>query len=299
MRSGRMRSAWRSSCDIVTSPLPSALARRETTLTQCGWCGESSAVSSITRMRSRSETVPKSAESRVVLPEPVPPMTRKEIRLSTTARSSAAMSSGSVPLSTSWGRVVCAWRSTRRLRQVPATAGGLSKAWTRSTTPSGRVTRPSAKGCASSRRVPEAAASRLASWRTSASSRKVISVRSRPSPRSMNTACGPLTTTSVTPSRPSTASSGPNPVASWRRRRSRSSTATSLITPASARMRRARAAASCTTSGSAAMMRCIFSSVSCAALCSLMRRPPRGPRGRPCARVRGGAAAGRRFLPRG
>ena len=168
------------------------------------------------------------------------------------------MSSGSVPLSTSWGRVVCAWRSTRRLRQVPATAGGLSKAWTRNTTPSGRVTRPSAKGCASSRRVPEAAASRLASWRTSASSRKVISVRSRPSPRSMNTACGPLTTTSVTPSRPSTASRGPIPVASWRRRRSRSSTATSLITPASARMRRARAAASCTTSGSAAMMRCIF-----------------------------------------
>ena len=207
------------------------------------------------------------------------------------------MSSGTVPLSTSWGKVVCAWRSTRRLRQVPATAGGLSSACTRSTAPSGRVTRPSAKGCASSSRVPDAATSLLASWRTSASSRKVMSVRSKPSPRSMNTACGPLTTTSVTPSRPNSASSGPIPVASWRRRRKRSSTATSLITPASARMRRASAAASCTKSGSAAIMRCIFSSVSCAATCSLMRPPPAGPHSQPCAREWEGAVADHRFPP--
>lgn len=219
MRSGRMRSDCCRSRAIVISPRPSALARRATSVTTCGCKGASSAVSSITRMRSESGTVPSIAESKVVLPAPVPPMTRKEAWRSTIARSRGSTSAAMLPLATSWSRLVCAWRSTRKLMQVPPAEGGASSACRRRAVPSGRASLPSAKGCASSRRTPATDARRVASWRTSASLAKLTGTGSKPLPRSMKQLRGPLTTTSLSPGCARIGSSTPSPSESWRRRR--------------------------------------------------------------------------------
>ena len=51
-RSGRIRSAARTSSRTLTAPAPSALAGRASSRTTCGWPSRSSAVSSIVTMRS-------------------------------------------------------------------------------------------------------------------------------------------------------------------------------------------------------------------------------------------------------
>ncbi len=73
MRSGRMRSALRTSCRIVTSPRPSRFAGRDSSRTTCGWRSRSSAASSIVTTRSPAGIVPDSAPSVVVFPDPGAP----------------------------------------------------------------------------------------------------------------------------------------------------------------------------------------------------------------------------------
>src|SRR5471032_2132832 len=81
MRSGRIRSALRTSARCVTSPLPSMLGGRVSRRTTCGCCSCSSAASSTVTMRSVEPMKPEITLSMVVLPEPVPP----EIRMLTLA----------------------------------------------------------------------------------------------------------------------------------------------------------------------------------------------------------------------
>ena len=75
IRSGRIRSALRTSRRIVTSPRPSRLGGRASSRITCGWRSDSSAASSIVTTRSPSAMNEDSALSVVVLPEPVPPHT--------------------------------------------------------------------------------------------------------------------------------------------------------------------------------------------------------------------------------
>ena len=88
MRSGRMRSELRTRSRIVTSPLPSTLAGRASSVTTCGCCRRSSALSSTVMMRSPAGTAADIAFSSVVLPAPVPPEITTLRRAATQARSS-------------------------------------------------------------------------------------------------------------------------------------------------------------------------------------------------------------------
>ena len=83
IRSGRIRSAFRTSARIVTSPRPSRLGGRASSRTTCGCWRRSSAASSIVTMRSPAGTKLDSALSVVVLPEPVPPDTSRLSRART------------------------------------------------------------------------------------------------------------------------------------------------------------------------------------------------------------------------
>ena len=90
IRSGRMRSELRTRSRIVTSPLPSTLAGRASSVTTCGCWSRSSALSSTVMMRSPSGTAAESALSIVVLPAPVPP----EMTMFSFARTNAAQQVG-------------------------------------------------------------------------------------------------------------------------------------------------------------------------------------------------------------
>ena len=79
-RSGRIRSAWRTRSRTVISPAVSMLGGRASKETTCGCAGLSSAESSTTTTRSAGSTRPSSVESRVVFPDPVPPLTRSAAR---------------------------------------------------------------------------------------------------------------------------------------------------------------------------------------------------------------------------
>ena len=57
------------------SPVPSTFGGRDSRRTMCGWLSRSSAASSIVMMRSRSGKNEESTLRKVVLPEPVPPLT--------------------------------------------------------------------------------------------------------------------------------------------------------------------------------------------------------------------------------
>ena len=98
IRSGRIRSALRTSWRIVTSPRPSRFAGRASSRTTCRWRSRSSAASSIVTIRSSPGIAPDSAFSVVVLPDPVPPLTRIDARAATLTASSSASAAGSVPL---------------------------------------------------------------------------------------------------------------------------------------------------------------------------------------------------------
>ncbi len=80
MRSGRIRNACRTKSRTVTSPTPSTLAARATSLTRCGCGGANSAASSTQTMRSWPGTAPSAQANRVVLPQPVPPEMRNASR---------------------------------------------------------------------------------------------------------------------------------------------------------------------------------------------------------------------------
>ena len=97
-----------------------------------------------------------SAESRVVLPLPVPPLIRKASRASTTRSSSRTTSGGPSPAAASSARVKPRRCGTRSEITVPGRATGARTAWKR--VPSG--SRRSAYGVASSRRRPAAEARR-------------------------------------------------------------------------------------------------------------------------------------------
>ncbi len=76
-RSGRMRSAARTSARTVTPPAPSALGGRASSRTTCGCASRSSAVSSMVTMRSVCGIDCDNALSNVVLPALVAPATRR------------------------------------------------------------------------------------------------------------------------------------------------------------------------------------------------------------------------------
>ena len=89
-RSGRMRSACRTRSRRVTTPAPSTLAVRACMRTTCGWSGSSSVESSTMTSRWSCGIRPSSDDRTVVLPEPVPPLTRKASRAAIMARSRSA-----------------------------------------------------------------------------------------------------------------------------------------------------------------------------------------------------------------
>ena len=101
IRSGRIRSALRTSRRIVTSPRPSRFGGRASSRTTCGWRSRSSAASSIVTTRSPAPMNADSALSVVVLPEPVPPQTRRLARARTARARKSSSGRVSVPLATS------------------------------------------------------------------------------------------------------------------------------------------------------------------------------------------------------
>ena len=76
IRSGRMRSALRTSSRILTSPMPSMFDGRDSSVITCSCWSWSSAASSIVTMRSSFGMNALIAFSVVVLPVPVPPEMR-------------------------------------------------------------------------------------------------------------------------------------------------------------------------------------------------------------------------------
>lgn len=214
-RSGRILSACRTRSRRPTSPAPSRLGGRVSRRTTWGWRGRSSAESSTRRRRSPRSARESRAERRVVLPVPVPPVTRKA-SLAVTMAVRIGMAGGvMVPAWTRSDRVKVRRGGRRKLMQVPPGATGGSTAWRR--TPPGR--RASTYGEASSRRLPAAVARRWARRRTAPSSANVMAVRCRPAPSSIQTSRGPLTRTSVTSGRASSGSRGPAPMRSAHRAR--------------------------------------------------------------------------------
>ena len=90
MRSGRMRRAFFTRSRIVYSPAPSMLAALVSSVTTCSLASCSSVVSSIVTIRSLSGMKSLRQLSSVVLPVPVPPVTRMFLRPSTAARRNSA-----------------------------------------------------------------------------------------------------------------------------------------------------------------------------------------------------------------
>ena len=85
IRSGRIRSEFRTRSRIETWPLPSMFGGRDSRRTTCGCWSLSSAASSIVTMRSSSGMNDESTFSVVVFPAPVPPATMMLIRPRTQA----------------------------------------------------------------------------------------------------------------------------------------------------------------------------------------------------------------------
>src|SRR6478609_10085884 len=206
IRSGRIRSACRTSVVRVTSPAPSTLAGLASSRTRCGWSTVSSRTSSTTSRRSTGSMHPSRAARSVVLPAPVPPETTKASRCSTTARSTGSHSGGNMSRSRSSDNETGSLGGTRMVMCGPPSTSGGSIACSRA--PDGSW--PSTHGLASSRRRPAMPASRTASPRASAASSR-SPTGSMPRPRSTQMRPSPLTATSVTPGSASHGSRGPAP----------------------------------------------------------------------------------------
>ena len=97
IRSGRMCRALRRRSRIVTSPSPSRFAGRASRVTMCSWWSWSSAASSIVTIRSSSGMNEEMTLSVVVLPEPVPPETKRLRWASTQTRRKSNISWVAVP----------------------------------------------------------------------------------------------------------------------------------------------------------------------------------------------------------
>ena len=89
MRSGRSRSAARTSSRIATRPTPSAVPGRASRRTTCSPGSRSSATSSMVTIRSDAGTSPTRALTSDVLPDPVGPYTTMLRRSTTASRSDA------------------------------------------------------------------------------------------------------------------------------------------------------------------------------------------------------------------
>ena len=97
IRSGRIRSAFRTSARSVTSPRPSTLGGRLSSRATCGCGRRSSAASSTVTIRSAGSMNPASAFRSVVLPVPVPPETTTFRRPRTHRSSSSAWAAVRLP----------------------------------------------------------------------------------------------------------------------------------------------------------------------------------------------------------
>ena len=150
---------------------------------------------------------PRSVASSVVFPEPVAPLIRKLKRRSSIRSSTPCTLAPNIPFRRSSSMEKTRSRRILILRRVPAVEMGGRTAWTRKP-PSSLM---STQGEPSSRRRPPAATSRAASARTCGSPEKATGALSRPSPRSSQTAPGPLTKMSVTDGSRTSACSGPRP----------------------------------------------------------------------------------------
>ena len=126
IRSGRIRSALRTSRRIVTSPRPSRFGGRASSRTTCGWRSRSSAASSIVTTRSPSPTNVDSAFSVVVLPEPVPPQTRIVARARTARARKSSSGRVSVPFATRSSAENPCRRKRRIVSAGPSSASGGS-----------------------------------------------------------------------------------------------------------------------------------------------------------------------------
>ena len=210
IRSGRMRSALRTSWRIVTSPRPSRFAGRASRRTTCRWRRRSSAASSIVTIRSSPGIAPDNAFRVVVLPEPVPPLTSSEARAVTHSARNSPTAAGIVPPATRSRSEKPSRRKRLTVRHGPESDSGGITTLTRDPSAS----RASQSGCASSTRRPSGARIRSIAWSSSASPANATPVRSSRPRRSTYTSPGPLTITSSTSGSERSGSSGPSPVAS-------------------------------------------------------------------------------------
>ena len=175
IRSGRMRSAFRTRSRIVIWPLPSMLAGRASRLMTCFCDSRSSAASSIVTIRSFSGMNELSTFSIVVLPVPVPPETRMLSLPETQASRNAAAWWESVPNETRSSIVSGSFENLRIVSDGPVMARGGMIAFTRE--PSG--SRASTIGLASSMRRPVWATIRsitCSRWRSEANWTSVSSI---------------------------------------------------------------------------------------------------------------------------
>ena len=183
MRSGRMRSALRTSSRCGTAPTPSILGARVSICTTCGCCSRSSTASSIVMMRSRLSMPRETALSKVVLPEPEPPQISTLARIRATTSRKRAIAGDRLALRTMSSSVRLYLGNLRIEIVPPLRTSGPSTMLTR--LPS--ASRASTSGLASSMRRPTAAAMRCATLTTCWTSRKRAAVFSNLPSRSTKT----------------------------------------------------------------------------------------------------------------
>ncbi len=173
IRSGRMRSAFRTSARMGMAPRPSMLGGRLSSRTTWGIGRRSSAASSMVTIRSSSGMNDAMAASVVVLPLPVPPVTRMFRRATTAPRRSRSMRASSVPSRTSSSPSSTREPNRRMVSVGPSRLRGGMIALTRE--PSGSLA--STMGLASSTRRPRGARTRSMTCTRWASSSKTTGVR--------------------------------------------------------------------------------------------------------------------------
>ena len=166
IRSGRMRSALRTSERTVTSPTPSTLGGRASSETTCGWVSRSSAASSIVMSRSLAGMNEESTPRSVVFPDPVPPETTMLTRARTQAAEELHHRRRERPQRDEVVRATSGRSANLRMVTTgPQSERGGMIAFTRE--PSG--SRASTYGDDSSTRRPSGATIRSIRWRTCSS----------------------------------------------------------------------------------------------------------------------------------
>ena len=169
IRSGRMCIALRSRLRIVISPSPSRFGGRDSSVITCSWRSWSSAASSIVTIRSSFGMNDDRTLRVVVLPEPVPPETKRLRRASMQARRNSNISGVAVPKRIRSSTVYGVVENLRTVMTGPMSESGSMIALTRE--PSGR--RASTRGLVSSIRRPIGVMIRSMIRRTCSSFRNV------------------------------------------------------------------------------------------------------------------------------